>query len=198
MTHTFRKTAILAALASAAIGVAGTATAQQGLQARSNSSDLGWYGGLGLGTSKFDGVCNAATSCDDKDSVWKIFGGYNFSSNLGLELGYHDLGSFSASSPAFSANGDVTGWELAGVGRLPITQQFSVFGKLGGFRWDRDVSLTGVGAGSDTGTDWTWGVGASYAFTPTLSGRLEWQQFRDVGSNGDDVNALTASAVFRF
>lgn len=198
MMKTFRKTAVVAALASAAMGAAGAAHAQQGLQARSTSPDLGWYGGLGLGNAKFDGACNAATSCDDKDSAWKLFGGYNFSNTLGVELGYHDLGSFTASSPTFAANGNVTGIELSGVGRLPINQQFSLFGKIGGFRWDRDVSLTGVGTGSATGTDWTWGLGASYAFTPRVAGRLEWQQFRDVGGNGSDVNALTASAVFKF
>ena len=202
MTHTFRKTAVLAALASAMLGAAGTAAAQQGFQARSPSSDLGFYTGIGVGSSRFDGVCNGASSCDDKDSTWKLFGGYNFNNNLGLELGYHDLGSFSASAPGFSGNGDVTGWEVSGVGRMPLGQSgFSLFGKVGGFRWDRSIGRTGPafgGAGSNTGTDWTWGLGAQYAFNRNLSARLEWQQFRDVGTGGSDVNAVTANAVYKF
>src|SRR3954467_10471470 len=64
------------------------------------------YVGGSIGQSKFKDACSGnppGVSCDDKDTAWRIFGGYQFSPNFAAELGYHDLGEAKASAPGFSA-----------------------------------------------------------------------------------------------
>ena len=173
-----KKMTMLAVLGSAAAGVSAGALAQQGLQNRPAApGGQGFYLGLGAGTADFKGP-------NDKESAWKLFGGYNFNNNFGVEAGYHDLGS--------PPGGSTTAWELSGVGRLPLGDRFGLFGKIGGYRLDDRP------AGGGDRSDWTWGLGASYDFTRNWSARLEWQQFRDVGFGGNDVNSLTLSGAYRF
>lgn len=163
-----------------------------------NANDLGFYAGIGVGTAKYDGACSGTTACDDNDTGFKVFGGYNFNNVFGAELGWHDLGSVSSSTAAGSGSADVKGLELSAVARFPVTSAFALFAKAGAFRWDTNTSGTFSG-GSATGTDWTWGLGASYRFTRNWAARLEWQQFRDVGSGGGtDIDAVTASVVYNF
>lgn len=197
MQNKFNKTA-LALAAAAGVLAGGSAWAQARATAPvSTAGDLGFYAGLGAGSVKYDGACSGTTSCDDSDTGFKVFGGYNFNNMFGMELGWHDLGGVSVSTAAGTGNADVRGVELSGVARFPVTNAFSVFAKAGAFRWD--VNARGVSGSSNTGTDWTWGVGLNYNFTRTMAGRLEWQQFRDIGNGGGtDVDALTASVVFKF
>jgi OOP family OmpA-OmpF porin len=82
MSNAKKRLAILG-LASAMI-FAGSAFAQAG-------SEAGWYVGASLGQSQVDVDCSGTTTCDDKDSAWKIFGGYQFNRNFSVELGYTDL-----------------------------------------------------------------------------------------------------------
>lgn len=198
MQKTFKQVALVVALAAGTFG-GGAAWAQARTAAPAvNAGDLGFYAGLGAGSVKFDGACSGTTSCDDRDTGFKIFGGYNFNNVFGAELGWHDLGSVSSSTAAGGGNADVKGLELSAVARFPVTSAFSVFAKAGAFRWDTNTSGTFTGS-SGTGTDWTWGLGATYRFTRNWAGRLEWQQFRDVGNGGGtDVDALTASVVYNF
>lgn len=159
------------------------------------SQDVGWYAGFGIGQSSFDDPCPAGfgiTSCDDSDTSWKIFGGYQFNTNWGVEFGYVDLGKISFSGPGFSGSADADGLEVVGVGTYPINPQFSIYGKLGLFNWDASANVSGFGA-SDSGTDLTLGFGVQYKFTKNLFGRAEWQHYDDV-----DVDVLGISIVFKF
>ena len=77
------------------------------------AQDSGFYAGLSLGQSSMTDACTglpAGVSCDDKDSAWKIFGGYQFSRNFALELGYANLGEAKASGGGVSAAPDATVW----------------------------------------------------------------------------------------
>lgn len=176
------------------------------------SQDMGWYAGLNLGQAKVkDFDCTGTTSCDDKDTAWSIFGGYQINKNFGVELGYVDLGEASGSGTdpflgTFSATFETTGFELSGVGTLPINEKFSVYGKLGFFMWDLDVkassSTLGSGSFSEDGTDLTFGVGVRWNFTKNLTAQLQWQRYNDIGDDvttgKDDVDVLSAGILFRF
>jgi len=173
------------------------------------SQDTGWYAGLGIGQSKAKDACTdivgPVISCDDTDTAWKIFGGYQFNANFGAELGYTDLGEVSATFAGFgSATFKSKGIELLGVGTYPINQQFSVFGKLGFFRWDLDFNDgTGlVGSASESGTDLTYGFGVKYNFTKNVALRVEWQRYTDVGETNTtgmaDVDVLGVSVIIKF
>ena len=172
----------IALLSAAAMALALPAMAQMSLSSA--------YVGGALGQSKFKD-CSGCT--DDKDASWGLFAGYQFNRNLAAELGYHDLGS--ASIPGASIDG--TAWELVGVGAWPFTEQFSVYGKLGGYRGE----LKGGGT-SETNTDLTYGLGLQFDLNKSLGFRGEWQRYPGMGGGnfGDktDVDVMRVAALWRF
>ncbi|MGQ0524779.1 MAG: outer membrane beta-barrel protein [Betaproteobacteria bacterium] len=211
---TFASTRKFLPAAIAAAGLIAAATPALG-QLTPRSTDLGFYAGGAVGQAKFKGACSDITGtgfvggCDDKDTAWKIFGGYQFHRNVAVELGYVDLGEASASGtilgvPA-SASAEVKALELVAVGILPLTTQFSAYGKAGAFRWDVDTraaaGAVAVGGGDD-GTDFTYGVGLKYDFTRNLAARVEWQRYNNVGESNTtgqaDVNMWSVGLMFRF
>jgi OOP family OmpA-OmpF porin len=179
------------------------------------AQDAGFYAGGAVGQAKAKDGCTGVTgtgfigSCDDKDTAWKAFGGYQVNRNFGVELGYVDLGEFTAGgtflgAPA-SAAVEAKGVELVAVGTIPFTQQLAAYGKAGVFRWDVDSRAT-VGAASagtdDKGNDFTYGAGIKYDFTRNLAGRLEFQRYNNVGETNTtgqtDVNLWTLGVMFKF
>jgi OOP family OmpA-OmpF porin len=167
-----------------------------------------WYVGIGIGQSKAKGACDgvsgAGITCDETDTAGKILGGYQFSRNFALELGYADLCQAKAT---FSGSGSATigtkGFELTGIGMLPIGDRFSVLAKAGLFHWNVDAKDgTGlVGSASASGTDLTFGFGVKFDFTKDFAIRGEWQRYKDVGdmntTGQGDVDFIGASLVYR-
>ena len=196
------KTVISSLVLAVALAFTGPAFAQ----------DTGFYVGGALGQSSFDVDCTGTTSCDDKDSSWKIFGGYQFNKHLALEFGYADLGETTASVPVppFTVNLalEATVWDLVAVGSLPIADRFSIFGKIGLYRADTDLNGTISGLGSvsesDSNTDLTFGIGARYDFTRNLGVRLEWQRYQDLGGEffgvtaESDVDVMSVAVIWKF
>ena len=176
------------------------------------AQDTGFYVGGALGQTSFDVDCTGTTSCDDKDSSWKIFGGYQFNKHFALEFGYADLGETTASVsvPPFNVNLalEATVWDLVAVGSLPIADRFSIFGKIGLYRADTDINGTVPGLGSasesDSNTDLTFGVGARYDFTRNLGVRFDWQRCQDVGGEffgvtaESDVDVMSVAVIWKF
>ena len=116
------------------------------------AQDMGFYAGLSFGQSSADVDCAGATSCDEEDTAWKIFGGYQFNRHLAVELGYTDLGEFSASAPGASFTVEATAFEVSAVGMLPLGDKFSVFGRIGMYKADTDATATlGALSGSASG-----------------------------------------------
>jgi OmpA-OmpF porin, OOP family len=63
------------------------------------AQDKGLYLGGSLGQSKVSLDCTGASSCDDKDTSWKIFAGYQVNRNFAIEVGYSNLGRPRPTSP---------------------------------------------------------------------------------------------------
>ncbi len=172
------------------------------------AQDSGFYAGghIGQATAKdsCDNVAGPGVSCDDEDTAWKILGGYQLNRNLGIEVGYTDLGEVSASGPGGTASVEAKALELVGVGSLPLGERFSVYGKAGVYRGETDATASTAlltGSFSETNNDLTFGVGARYDLTRNIALRAEWQRYADVGG-GDigesDVDVLSVGALFRF
>lgn len=176
------------------------------------SQDAGWYAGVILGQSKARNTdCTGVATCDDTDTAWSIFGGYQVNANFGVQFGYADLGKVGASGTdpflgAFSISYESTGFELSGVGTIPINERFSVYGKLGLFMWDLDAKATssvfGSGSLSEDGTDLTYAIGAKYGFTKNFAVQLQWQRYNDIGNDAtvgtSDIDVIGLGAIFRF
>jgi OmpA-OmpF porin, OOP family len=202
---TFATVAFL--LAAPSVGMA--QSTMDSMKSAVTGPDSGWLAGASFGQSKFNIDCGGS-SCDDTDTAFRIFGGYQFNKHFSAELGYADLGKLTVSGVAsgLSANADLkaTVWDLMAVGTLPVADKFSLYGKLGMYRADTKLSgsVAGFGSGSasDNNTDLTYAVGAGYDFNKNLGLRAEWQRYSKVGSDstgGDgDIDVYGVAVVYRF
>jgi OmpA-OmpF porin, OOP family len=197
-----KKSAFVAVVTLSSALVAPTAMAQMNMSA--------FYVGAGVGQSKARDFCGGGGtgSCDDKDTAWKIFGGYQFTPNFAAEIGYANLGKFKATLGPLTDEVKVTAWELSALGAWPIMQRFSVFGRLGLYRATAKEDTNFAGNFEHDNNNWTFGLGLQYDFTRNLGVRAEWQRYRKVGGGdvalgadvGDksDLDVLGVSALWRF
>jgi OOP family OmpA-OmpF porin len=142
-------------------------------------------------------------SVDGKDTAFKVFGGYMFNRHFGVEGAYVNLGEVSYSgdffgSPVTGGKVEVTGFNVAALGSYPVTEQFSVFGKIGLFIWEAEASDVTGGvpfSEKDDGTDISFGLGVGYNFTRNLGVRAEWERFK---LDDADADLLSIGIVWRF
>ena len=185
------------------------------------------YGAIGqssvdLGKGDIDaslvsvGVTGLSSSADETDVGYKIFGGYMFNKYLALEAGWVDLGKFAYTASftgpvagAAKAEIKASGFTIAAVGTLPVTDSFGLFVKAGTI--DAKLSASGVAtgsgttwSGSDSDTSWkgNFGIGATYSFNPNLAVRAEWERFRKLGDKNTtgegDVDLLSVGLRYTF
>lgn len=152
--------------------------------------DSGFYLGAGVGNARSGSgrVEQCIGGCDEKDWTWNVYAGYQFNRHFAVEGGYSHLGKHTTSGTIFGGFGTAEyktkALELVGVGLLPFTDNFSVYVKLGLYRYDSDANVTGavVTTSSETGTEFTGGVGLQYIFARNFAARLEWQRYSDAGT----------------
>jgi OOP family OmpA-OmpF porin len=157
------------------------------------------YAGVQGGQSKFRADCGRIFDCDRKDSAWRVYGGGNFNSAIGLELGYTDFGRMRS----FGGDTEARAADLSLTAGLPLFgDRFSIFAKGGGAYSRTEVSASPtafVSTGSKSGWGTKWGVGAALAFTRNLQARVDWDRYKLDFANGDrDVDLLSAGIQFRF
>jgi len=188
----------------AALAAAMTLPAVASAQMRGDQA-TGWYVGASVGQAKAktacDGLSGSGITCDDTDTTWKLFGGYQFNRNLAAELGYSDFGKVKASAGTLTDEVKATAWELVGIGALPVADRFSVYGKLGLYHAETKETTNFVGNFKDTNNDLTFGFGARYDFTQNVGVRAEWQRYKDVGGSSvgkDDFDVISVGVVWRF
>jgi OmpA-OmpF porin, OOP family len=156
----------------------------------------GFYAGAGIGSTK---VGDDISGVDDSDTGFKVFGGYNFNANWAVEVGYFDFGEASVSAGNSSASVGVTGLSASAVGRLPVSEMFAVYGKLGFASYDVDLdfnNVPGFGSGhlSDSDSDMIYGVGGAVSFGGNFEARLEYEALNVDG----DASMISVSGLFRF
>ena len=160
----------------------------------------GGYVGAGIGQTNVDACSDlyaaGATTCDDEDTGFKFFGGYDINKNFAIEAGYTDAGEVSASGGGGTATAELTALSLYGKGTVPLNETFSLFGKVGLASWEADLSATGYGSlGSEDGTDLAIGIGGEFNVNNTFGVRAEWER---VDADDVDVDMLSISAVMKF
>ena len=188
------------------------------------ADDSGWYVGANVGQSraKIDdaritgalvGGGSTATSItdDNRDTGYKLFGGYQFNRNFAVEGGYFNLGEFGFAAttvPAGTLDGRIKlqGLNLDLVGILPFTDRFSAFGRVGlNYAQARD-SFSGTGAvnvirpdPSKRASNVKFGAGLQYDFTKSLGMRLEAERYRinDAVGNKGDIDLVSLGLVYR-
>lgn len=178
----------------AAVGIAGVAASS--VTMAQAMPDRGWYVGGSLGQMEADGDCGAGFTCDLKDTSWKIFGGYRINRNFAAEGFWGEWGEISVRSGAVTATGEIRTFGIAGLGILPLGQQFELFGKLGLGSTKQKVSASGPGVtitDRDTGSELLYGFGATYNFSRNFGVRAEWERLND-----SEVDIMSIGLEYRF
>ncbi len=195
-------------------------------------SQAGFYVGGSIGAATADvkdatnelnsafasvGAVNSSTTSDDSDFSYKLFAGYKFNKNFALEGGYADLGKYTASGNALlrgstiNADGDVKAYAIFidAVGILPASEEFAVFGKVGGAythtKANASASFAGFSA-SDNATSSKFvpklGIGAQYYVTKAVALRAEYEYYFNVGDKNEtgesDVQVFTVGLTYGF
>ena len=150
------------------------------------ADDGGFYVGAGVGSFGVD-----VDGFSGDDTGFKVLGGWMFNKYIGGDLEYIDGGSAEDSGASI----DVTGFNASLKAAYPM-DQFNVFGKIGMIFWDADLKVPGLGSGSDSGEDFSWGIGAGYDFTDNFGAVIEYQGFEIEDS--DTVDFISASVLFKF
>jgi OOP family OmpA-OmpF porin len=192
--------------------------------APASAQEEGWYAGGNIGatrakiddpriTSTLLGAGLASTITDrNRDNGYKLYGGYQFNRNFAVEGGYFDLGRFGFTAntvPAGSLNGNIRlkGLNLDGLGILPLSERFSVFGRLGvNYAQARDqFSTTGAVtmanlSPSKSQMNYKYGAGLMYAINDSLGVRLEAERYRvnDAVGNRGHIDMVSLGLVYRF
>lgn len=162
---------------------------------------------------------------DTKNAKGGLGVGYRFTDRYAMELAYRDLG-----EGEYTGDGEITGgvgngsrefrsaYEseaviLRGVARHHFTEAFAVEALLGVAYVDtsyvRDDTFEGSGIFSDSATyesedesgfSATYGIGASYAMTDTLTGYARWERIHDIDTDDqwDGIEADTVSLGLRY
>ena len=161
------------------------------------------------------GAATALTTSDDRVYAWKIGAGYQFSRHFALEASYANFDDFSTTTTTTGPTGTFLGaidgkaYSLDAVGILPVNPNFDLFAKVGLQYWDVDTRYTAVVGSSaaainrsDDGTDWKFGVGARWNFTPSFGIQLEWERYNDVGNSNttgkSDIDMVTVGLRWKF
>lgn len=166
------------------------------------------YVGASIGQAKVDISCPTATSCDDKDTAWKAYGGLEVNEYLSMEVGYVDFGK-STYSGAVSGTRESKGATLQLVGTYVLNPSITLIGKGGFGILHTEVKGSIVSpytSLADTDLEWSVGLGAQYNFTKSVGMRMEWERYFRVGSTGGpgattgeaNIDLLSAGLVYKF
>ena len=183
-----------------------------------------WYVGGSLGPTRANfnndainsqfvgqGFTVNSSSTENRSTGGKLFGGYQLNPNFAIEGGFFDLGRFNYSGTTTGGNYSGTtrarGLNLDLVGTLPLTDRFSVLGRVGAaYAQTRDnfsstsfvPPSTANNNRNETGVK--FGVGLQYALTDALSLRAELERYRisDPIRNRSNVDMASIGLVYRF
>jgi opacity protein-like surface antigen len=217
---------LLAASSSSSVVFAG-GSSLFGSAPNANSNAAGaMYGGASLGKTS-DGGCDANNTLIDNANTlvgsnllgkrdcssanaWKVFGGYKVAPNLAIEGSYVNYGKSTENSTVpvipginnepnpVSVTTKATGFGASGVASAPVTDELSLFGKMGAMSWKKE-SKTMVWNSTKTasmdqtvdssGVDLSLGAGADYKIDDNWGIRGEYEHLNGLDSNMYSVGA---------
>jgi OOP family OmpA-OmpF porin len=177
------------------------------------------YIGLGFGQSRSflnNSQLNAAVgspitsiSEDKKGFGGKFFAGKQFNQNFAIELGYFDLGKFDYSATnskggTLSRHTSVRGGNLDLIGILPMSQRFSIYGRVGAtYAMVRDNIGGNIAYAGEELRNKKFnpkaGIGLEYKLSEALALRGEVERYRldDGFRNRDNANFASVSLIYK-
>ena len=179
-----------------------------GVAAPALAGDLTNWAGISFGQTDFNNNNLSGITPGTVDSTgnnFKIHLGFPITSNLGLEVGYMDLGKQSITAGADNANAKAKIYNVDLLGKIDVRDDVFIFGKAGFYWWgmhsDKLVSGT-TSTADDDGFKLKYGLGLQYNATPEIGLRLEWERLDKLGFKGTTGQAgadlITIGAQYNF
>lgn len=140
----------------------------------------GFYMGVNAGVSHTSNVFEQKPS-KANGGLFSLLGGYQFNKNFATEIQYAYLGK--AEYNTFVANTNSTtkahNFSLNGIGLLPVSDSFGLYGKFGVGFTTSSVSnfAANSGAAGKTRFDTNVGLGVQYDIVPSFAMRAGWDRY---------------------
>jgi hypothetical protein len=165
-----------------------------------------WAGGSVMLTRYDEGATAgllSSGSLDQQSHGFRVFAGYQMFRNVGIEVGYADLGEveYSGTFQGMAVTDgklSITGFDVALVASALVSNRTALFGKVGAFMWEADASDRAGGVPFSTSTDGTnpmLGIGLMYSLSPTTAVRGEFESRR---AADEQVNTFSLGLEVRF
>ena len=163
------------------------------------------YVGVGVASADHDlrigGLGNPGS--DGYKASAKIFGGVELTPMFGVEAGYTHLSdadhTFTIGNTAGRATTDGSRSYLAGKATMPVSDAFSVYGKLGaGYSKVNLKSSTPLISRDDSKTELYGAIGGQFNLNEKVALTLEYERYGKKKDYGVKADAITAGAKFSF
>ena len=170
----------------------------------SGSATAQLYAGGSVGYSQSKDICDvvvAGVTCDDNDTAFRVFGGYQFNRYIALELGFADLGESTGEGPGgagFTVEAKEA-FDLTALFSVPVADRLSLLLRIGAHRTRVTVTDPTRDEG-DTSSAFMLGAGAEYTFGK-LGVRAEWVRYDNVSGGTiaeSDIDVFSVGLLFRF
>jgi OOP family OmpA-OmpF porin len=190
-------------------GILGLVAAAAATPAAAQGDDGLYVGGQFGIAHYYEGCKSFLVPCDDRDTAFRIFGGYRFNRYWSLEAAWFDLGEASGSGLFNGVQTNLTehaeGFDFGAVFTWPVWRQLNLLGRVGVHQSRmtiEQVQPAGTQSRSGNNTGYYVGAGAQYNLGP-IGIRAEWMRYGDVGTTGatiiqDDVDFYSAGLLWRF
>lgn len=182
---------LLAALVAAALIVPFAAQAE------------GTYVTLGVGQSDYSNLGPGFPA--GRPTGFNLGVGFAIDKTWDVEVGYLHFGEYNVSTAAAGipvrSKGDTQSIYAAAIGKVPVSETFSVFGKIGlaVHRSDvTDITPLGTEKASDTKVNYLLGGGVSYQFTKELTGLVDYTYFDKVNDSDTKLSLLSVGLRYAF
>lgn len=153
----------------------------------------GFYAGIGGGNSHIK-LGDEDLEIEANDIGYKVFGGYNFSRYFAVEAAYFDSGVLTDELFGFDLEFGLDGFLASAVGRVPVSDAFSLFARLGVASYDSKVSF-GFDSQRDHQSDLSYAAGGELTFGERWGLRIE---FESIDISDGDFYMLGVSGLYRF
>ncbi len=145
------------------------------LLAGSSAWAEGFYAGAGIGITQVEDE-EGGVSFDDNPFGWKIIAGYDFNENFAIEGSYVNSGEAEDTVSGIDVEAELTAFTVSAVGLLPLSESATLYGKLGLYSGESEVSAFGLTEDDDE-SGLTVGGGVRFQTTEQLTLRAEFDWY---------------------
>jgi OOP family OmpA-OmpF porin len=134
----------------------------------------GFYAGAGIGVTQIEDE-EQGISFKDSPFGWRLLAGYDFSDNFGVEGSYINSGTAEDVIQGENVEVELSAFTVSIVGLLPVSDSAQLFGKIGFYSGEQEVTVQGFTLDDDEdgaiiGAGIRWDTSEAFA----VRGDFEW------------------------